>query len=107
MFFWKTTALHFEYVNCGDVVMLIVVMLIVVIGWNVKRMRWQEDENMRSEASQELVESVAASDVLAYRCSSDISQIYSTTIETDVHQMLKSMKKWPNLGWKDDDRQLD
>ena len=47
-------------------------MLIVVIGWNVKRMRWQEDENMRSEASQELVESVAASDVLAYRCSSDI-----------------------------------
>ena len=78
MFFWKTTALHFEYVNCGDVVMLIVVMLIVVmlivvIGWNVKRMRWQEDENMRSEASQELVESVAASDVLAYRCSSDIS----------------------------------
>ena len=62
-------------------------MLIVVIGWNVKRMRWQEDENMRSEASQELVESVAASDVLAYRCSSDISQIYSTTIETDVPQI--------------------
>ena len=53
--------MHLEYVNCGDVVMLI-----VVIGWNVKRMRWQEDENMRSEASQKLVESVAASDVLAY-----------------------------------------
>ena len=68
-------------------------MLIVVIGWNVKRMRWQEDENMRSEASQKLVESVAASDVLAYRCSSDISQIYSTTIETNVPQMLKSVKK--------------